>query len=469
VRKIILISVVASSMLFATTVDNLTTDQTSNIDGSSITSGAQVNQAQTNIDVLYGTTSDVDDVTITQTSVGNLISDSTINGGGSEVTAIVEQGVVYIENSKVSDVGLDSDNRIQGTTITGISYVGQSLLTISDSNSTDSTANDVDILADNAINGSTTITDSLVLQSSTRLTDGSTVSGLDLIQDNTITDESSITASSATQASTTVNNSTLENLSSVWGYGNDTNMISNATATNNTTLTQNSVEVKNGSTVKDVKNGATNWIQSITVDNSNLSQNVIGVDNSAVTDLKQYRLNDMTDITATNSSLTQNVTSITGSSTVRNLSSNTVSENNMQNITANGSSLSQNDIDISDHSTVTDSETIQTNTIDATMTNGSGDDNVTNSTIAQGKILIASSDVRNIQQGLLNDNGWGNYGVVNDIKDVAVMNTSILTQANTDIANSTVDTLVLEQRNNVANTKMNTASLSQGSTIIHNN
>lgn len=376
-KKTILISIVASSMLFATNVDNLTVDQTSSVTGST-TTGATVNQAQTNIDTLGGATSDVDNIAIKQT---NAIRNGSTIGGTVEGSVTVNQGETTIDNSTISDLGLDSDNVIDGSTIDGLlSQVDQGSFITTESNGTDSTAGDVDIDADNTISGSG-IHNSTVKQSYTSLENGAQVSGLDLRQVNTINNESDITNSTVKQATTTVNGSSLDGLTSTWGSTTNTNTMSGVTATNISNLVQNDIEVRNGSDVTNIRNGSKNNLTGSTADNSDIIQNSILVDNSKVTNLRQYRENDITNIIATDSNLTQNIVSITNNSDVTDLSSSTISRNVMNNFTTTNSILSQNDVEIDD-STVNHLHAIQNNIIDGTNSNSA--------LIAQGKTIITN-------------------------------------------------------------------------------
>ena len=211
-KKTIFVSIIVSAMLFASTdVTNLTVDNISKVDGSSNVSGATVNQGQTNVDANGITGSDVDDVTITQkdgTDAGNLITGSTIGDGTNTVT--VNQGTTTIENSKVSNVGLSSVNKIESSTVTGDSKIEQGTLLVSDSNLTDSNANDVEINSQNTIANVNTDT-SDIYQSSTKILGHSDVDNLNLTQTNNISvltgTSDDINASLISQAETSISSS----------------------------------------------------------------------------------------------------------------------------------------------------------------------------------------------------------------------------------------------------------------------
>ncbi|SFV70087.1 hypothetical protein MNB_SV-13-523 [hydrothermal vent metagenome] len=207
-KKTILISIVASGMLFATTIDNLNINETSGVDTASTIINATVNQAQVNVDAMGGTISDVDDVNIEQT---NSISQSTVGDG--EGTVEVNQGETTINNSIISNLGLKSTNTISnGSTINGyMSQVDQGGFIATDSNGTDSTADDVDIDATNSIDDAT-ITNSTVKQSYTTF-DSSTVNDMTQVVTNDITNGTSVTNySTLLQAKTEIDNSQVTTL-----------------------------------------------------------------------------------------------------------------------------------------------------------------------------------------------------------------------------------------------------------------
>jgi len=207
-KRTILISIVASGMLFATSVNNVNVDETSSVDTTSNITNATVNQAQINVDTMGGTSSTVDDVNIEQT---NRITQSTVDNY-SEGLVEVNQGETTIENSKISNLGLKSINTINnGSTINGNSQVDQGSFITNESNATDSTADDVDIDATNTIDNAT-ITESAVKQSYTTL-DSSNVNDMTQVVTNDITNGTTVTnGSTLLQAKTEIDDSQVTTL-----------------------------------------------------------------------------------------------------------------------------------------------------------------------------------------------------------------------------------------------------------------
>ena len=461
-KKVIICSIIASSLLMSVEVNNLNIEQASQISTDvsvidSIGPDKGVHQAKTQI---TGSSTVVENLTITQIEDGNVINNET-----TIENAQVIQGQTKIISSKVSDVGLDSDSKITNSQINN-STIWQSYFYAKDANSTDSTANDIDVQSTNIIDGVNINNYAGVGQGLTGFWNGAKVSGLDLRQKNTLNHESSVDGSILLQGYTVVHhNSELENLSSTWGYGINSNTVSGTSMKNNYVL-QNYVEINTDAIVKDISNGSSNLIKDSILEDTEVTQNGIGITSSNVDTIKQYRRNKIQNVDASNESrILQNTISIENAASVKNITSYTLTTNDMNNIEVSGSTLSQNEMNIVD-ATVDGIHAIQTNLINNAIGSGTTDNNISSSSIIQGITMIEDSTVTNLVQGANNAGGVGNNGVVNEVKDVD-LDYAEITQASTEIEDSTVTNLSLDQRNGVDATNMDNATLNQGMTTIN--
>ena len=463
-KKIIILSVVASSMIFATTVNNIDDDVINNINSSSTNSNTLIYQGTIDIDRYGGSSSDVTNLTVKEanspsdTRVGNKITGSTID------FSTIGQGAVVIDNSKVNNLGLESYNLIENSTVNSNSLVHQGIFVSTDSNASDSVADDVNIESRNTIQSgsvgvASSVSNSRVSQSYTELKNGADVKNLKLNQVNTIVNSTIGGDSNVSQADTTIDNSIVDNLSTKFGttIGHNFNVIGHSNIDTTSKVTQNYTKITNGSIVKNVENGGNiNDISQLISSNSNITQNRLMVDNSSLDNFKQRKDNQVYGVTTTGSLISQSDVSITSSSDAKDITSDTKSTNKIYNSTINGSIVSQNDIAI-DNATVDRLHSIQTNTIDATTANGTSDSNVTNSHIKQGKFLIASSSIaKNINQT-----------VTNSMRDISISD-SFISQEDIGItSNSSVEDVTFTDTNELTNTDINSGHVTQNRTNIY--
>jgi len=312
-KKTIMVSLIASSMLFGLDVTGLNVQEDSSVDTSStLKNGANVSQAETNIGEYEGTTK-VNNLEIIQTesgdpaSGGNVITNSTIT------EAWVTQGLTDISDSIVDNITLESDSKISGTTISGFyTDVAQGSFIVNESNATGTVdATNVDITSTNSITDST-ITDSTIKQSVTSLQSNAKVSGLDVMQTNTI-NKADITGSEVTQAYTKVTDATVIGLAST-----QTNRINkvdgvDANITGSSQIHQGDILIKksdNGSLTTVTNLSQTNMnndIDQIIIKNSAiLTQSVTDIADSTVTNLTMTDMdNDFKNSTLDNSEFNQ--------------------------------------------------------------------------------------------------------------------------------------------------------------------
>jgi hypothetical protein len=204
-KKIGIISIVATATLFATPViNNLITTQTNKVTTDTEITTSTVHQGGVDIHE----DSIVKNLTIIQNSAGNLIEQST-----TITDSDVVQGDTKVINSTVANMKVDSDNTISNSEIDSAWEVGQGILLVTDSNASDSTISNTDIKSQNNILDSEIYDDAEVYQSDTDITDGSTVDGLNLVQTNIIENETTVEdISEIEQSWTKVEASDLSNL-----------------------------------------------------------------------------------------------------------------------------------------------------------------------------------------------------------------------------------------------------------------
>ncbi len=228
-KKIVVLSIIASFFALANnSVTNLKLNQTSEIDNSSnINNGATVSQGQTDIK----NSSNVENVTITQHD--NTIDNTQISGTNSEVY----QGLTIVNNSRLENAELSSDNSIKDVNIiNGKSIITQGNLIIGgESNVTGvaptgggggfggigggtggTTGDNIEITQENKLQD-TTMQNSIIHQGLTTINNGATVSStFKLNQENTIKvadfSTNEMNASTIQQGVTHINGGVTENV-----------------------------------------------------------------------------------------------------------------------------------------------------------------------------------------------------------------------------------------------------------------
>jgi len=501
-RKTIVISIVTSAMLFGANVTNLTQDQVNKTQNSTI-SNATVDQGKTEI---TGDGTTVNGLTIIEKgddgTTGNLIDNVNISGSteGEELLLNVNQGGTSVSGkATVENVTIDSDNTInnegniqgagevsQGKTsvgegsslknveihstnsinnpnITGELYVlvTQGTLEV-DNNATandNAEADNVDITSNNNISSGVVITDSTVRQSYTSIGGaGTTVSGLNINQTNTLNGESRIehgsntlqgitkidTGANVTGLTTNVTN-TIDNFNSdksttaqnyinihsdsivqnmhVTTNGTNNNTITNTTE-NNSTVAQNTINITNNSDLNGLTTSHNNIISSSTINNGVVQQDVIDLNNTSGS-LTTNSTNIINNVTANALDNQINQAVIVSNNSALNGTSIT-STNNIDNVNLNNGKIAQNYVSINN-----------ANIFGLTLNNSNsvtGTDeirsDINSSSISQAEVIIASNgntiDISSLTQE-----------TTNNVTE-ATLNGSIVEQAKVAIGNSTV-------------------------------
>ena len=216
-KKVVIVSIITSSVLFSTSVDNMVASSTNTNDGTTI-----------------------------------------------EEHSDVQQGTVDIQNSTVKNLNINSLNILRDVEVYG-AEVEQATLKIDDSNASDSDANNVDIDTKNTISGGLIDVDSGVYQSTTEIVASSTVDGLNLKQKDKV-DETTVEESELSQSWTMVKDSKLSNMTqSVKNSVLDTEMSALSLVEQSTTSIESST-VNNLTTTED------NEVDTATLEEAELTQ-----------------------------------------------------------------------------------------------------------------------------------------------------------------------------------------------------
>ena len=216
-KKVVIVSIITSSVLFSTSVDNMVASSTNTNDGTTI-----------------------------------------------EENSDVQQGTVDIQNSTVKNLNINSLNILKDVEVYG-AEVEQATLKIDDSNASDSDANNVDIDTKNTISSGLIDVDSGVYQSTTEIVASSTVDGLNLKQKDKV-DETTVEESELSQSWTMVKDSKLSNMTqSVKNSVLDTEMSALSLVEQSTTTIESST-VNNLTTTED------NEVDTATLEEAELTQ-----------------------------------------------------------------------------------------------------------------------------------------------------------------------------------------------------
>lgn len=358
-KKLILISIVASSVLFASNVDELKIVQENEVERTEMNS-AKVSQGET---ILVD--ADIDNLKIKEKKDGNAIKDTLINTDGAvDVTdpgfdetpynhhkrdTVITQGRTIVIDGEVKDAKINSDSTIDDSTITAFGHdslaidqgftlvegAGQELKdakiksdnTISDveiegggqggtkikqanflmlDEGGASEATDIKINTRNLITGGT-IGQADIKQAVTELTDGAVAKKLDVEQHNIIRGNTEIqNYSEISQGVTSVDNATISKLDQ-----KVTNVIADvegsSSAAVDSKIKQADINVKSGSDVALVYEDHTNVIRDVQVEDSTLKQDTLLAKNdSYIRDFKQKADNSVIDVRAVDSKISQN-------------------------------------------------------------------------------------------------------------------------------------------------------------------
>jgi hypothetical protein len=432
-KKLIVMSMVASSILFAANVDGLKINQENEVERTEMNS-AQVSQGETKI----LEDADVLDLSIKEKDDGNLIDDAIINADGMvDVTdpgfddepynrknrdTIITQGKTIIVDGKVDDVKINSDSTITDATITsfgkdsleidqGFTLVeghGQQLTdakitsdnTISnveiEGGNRDGTkikqanflmldegdaskADDIEIDTTNVIDGGK-IGQADIKQAVTQLTDGAVAENFNVKQHNNIEGDTEIQDySEISQGVTTINDATISKLDQTV-----TNIIADVKGDSSlavdSKIKQADINVQDDSDVALVYLDHTNTIRNAELQDSTITQDtLLAVDDSVVRNFKQQANNSVVNVTAEDSSIKQNALLISNSTLDGRDSSVSIQNNEIKDSHLLDSRLSQASILIKD-SDVIDLSVSEDNKVH--------DSSLRNAVLTQGRLVI---------------------------------------------------------------------------------
>jgi len=286
-KKTIMLSLVVTSLVMgANTVNDLTIDQKSKIDSTTIT-GATVHQGKT----VVSDNSDVDDVKIRQEAGdGNLIDNSSISGKYNGTDESVLQGFVKIHNSQAKELSLTSKNTIQNVEVLN-SLIEQGSFILTDSNATKTASgtniqlNSINIVQDSTVDTSIDINATEIKQGVTLLSTSSEVKNVDLQHMNIITG-SEIESSKVHQAFLKVDDSQVDDLEvKGLGGGDNQNSLLTSRIEANSLVEQSVIDINTDSIVKRLDSYTKNTIENFKAEDSNITQSKITIHDSHVSDL----------------------------------------------------------------------------------------------------------------------------------------------------------------------------------------
>ncbi len=411
-KKLVILSVIASLALADNSVTTLTIDQTNEIyNNTDISNGATVSQGQT--DIKNG--SNVENVTITQTD--NTIDNSQISGTDSEIY----QGLTSVDSSRLENATLDSTNSIKDITVTGgKSTITQGNLIIGGDSNVTGTASSGSNHGGSGEN--------------IKITETNTLEDTD-IQNSTI-DQGLTKVNNGAVVSSTFNLQQTNNINRVTTFGDNDGKTNDI----NGTITQGLTTISGGST-SNIDQNIQNNISYMQIDGTTVNQSSINLINSTV----------------------ENINNTNSSSTIDEI-------NRIEHVTGNGetSSIIQSNI-TAENSTIDNlqrSGTVSaygedtTNWIDKlTLT----DSNIKQSTfVANGTM---GSTVQNITYGIVNTD---NREAINDIYSVTALTNSNLQQDVTEIENSTFKDSQVNRVNLMANLTASNSDIAQSKLSITN-
>lgn len=559
-KKTIAISIITSAMLFGATVTNLSTDQVNQVTGSTL-DDVTLDQGKTAI----SGSANVDTLTITQrgataAETGNSVTNLTINGNTSSTT-LVSQGTTDVSNSTVHNVTIDSDSIINGGSVSGAGeltqgktavgggstlenvgiestntinnaaisasgssegfLVTQGTLSVSgDANASDATANLIDLSSTNIIDDGVSIADSRVEQALTQIDgSGTTASGLNLLQENTLNGTGVITNGSIvlqavtkidtgadvhglkTNVKNNMNSLNSDNSTVVQNHinihtdsvvtdmdistgGTNHNTISNVSATDST-ITQNTYNITNGSNINGITAVHDNIISNSTFNGAHIGQDLVDINNSTLTAPVAFNsTNSITNmnVVGANNEIHQAVTVINNATvTAPTLTSN----NSISGVDLDNTEISQSSVSIANTTAVVDLVLNNTNTVNDT--DGIGND-MNNSKIIQAQFMMSEGSINNLNQ-LTTNTIEDNQVVGSNISQATIsLHASSVTNVDMDATNtmrnndidtsdveqnalricdgSTVTGLTVNQSNEISGTTVTGSSLTQGTVNI---
>lgn len=412
-KKIVILSVVASFALAGNVVNGLVVNEVSEVsDSSSFSNNATISQGQTDVK----NSSNVEDVSITQNNDGNVIEDTTVSGTDSEVY----QGLTSVDNSTLHHAELKSDNTISGVDIIGgKSTVTQANLIVGGVSTLSGTAGgsghhhghtlgdkieikEVNVLED------TNIENSDIHQGLTTLDNGATVlNTFKLEQENTI--------------------NRVDSYGDNYGGINDVNL---------STITQGLTTI-DGGTTSNIEQNTQNDIDYVKTDGTTIHQSTINLENSIVN-----HINDNNPTSAKDE------------------------ENAIEYVISNGitSSILQSSINAK-NSTITN---LQRNDHDNKKNNWIETLTLTDSKVEQSTFTadgVIGSTVTNVTYTILDDN---DREAINDMYIVTATDNSNLKQDVTKIKDSTLQNSTINRVNLMTNLTASKSDVSQNGLSITN-
>ena len=323
-KKTIMLSLVVTSLVMgANTVTNLEINQQNEITSSSTIDNATVDQGKTEV---LGA-SIVSDVTIGVTVSGseskNIIDASSIKMSQTDgSTTTVSQGFLKVDNSKASQLLLDTRNSILNIDITNTKIEQGGLTVEGNSEAKDiETSIPTELDATNIISNTSAESSSVdingkeIKQAVTVVSGGAVVKKFLLNNKNKI-DESTVNNSEVYQSNLKIDGSgtdvTTLTITLKEANANEGNYILNSEISSDSVIKQNDITIQNTSVVSTLISKTNNTIDSFKADKSLISQNEMFIDNSAVTGFTTTQTNEIIG-TAVNADGTYNSWSNTSS------------------------------------------------------------------------------------------------------------------------------------------------------------
>jgi len=435
-KKTILISIVASTVLFGADVTNLTTDQVNETKNSTI-NNASVDQGTTDIS---GSTTDVSDYARgnhnNEGPSTNIIDDVTVNGSGQATTTISQDKLSISNGSTVSNSKDHSENTIDnGTTIdaggTDNLSITQHNINISGSTYENMEVHSTNTITNANIDGNTQINQATLLVTDANTSDGASATNVDITSTNSLTGKVADSKVKQTyidiQAGATVSGLNIAKNNTIEGGTTEIE--------NNSTVTQGTITISEDVPLSGLVQSTTNIMKNIKADNSTLKQDdlkisgistdISGLDVSTKAGATHtVNANEMINIEAINAKATQMTTNIANGH-ITNFTSKQKNYMGDMDIVAN-TTVMQGDINITD-STISNLEFNLDNDMErVSMSMGSS--------AKQGLLVVGDSNAT----GTINHT---DIQASNKLEDTTLNNSHVLQSSTSILGNSTVSEL----------------------------
>ena len=441
-KKILLLSAIASFAIAANSVQDLQIDQINMTQTTTLANGVDVSQGHTEIT----NNATVKSVTITQkdgSAAGNKITNSEITGTDSEL----HQGLTQVDNAQLDHATLESKNSVNDIHVTGAkSIIRQGNLMVGSSAE---------------VSGETI----------SPLTGASTGENLEIIQDNQLNTMSSIIDSTIEQGVTRISNSA--DVTQTFKL-KQLNVLSDSTS-KDSQLAQGETTIIGGDTA-DIEQNIDNSIKNVRVDGVKIDQSKIRLEESCVTNINDKNdvlavddKNRIVGIKAQSSTIVQSAIDINASTVIG------LYKNERGNV---GKHLEYNNL-------ISDVRKLETSIVTQSETKASSDSEISNVTYKNTHDIDSSAGVNanNHMQKLI----WIENSKLSQeettLKNAALEDTtidrenimwdlcaknSILAQNELTVTDSTVTDSDIRENNLMWDIKSRDTVVTQGSTIVTN-